>query len=586
MCKFNLLFIALLLFGSLRAQVEPSGHWQNEQGVGANWGRWKDQVWFVSLNENWKEFFEGQLIGSDRIEGRLIKINLLNWRRYESRLEMEYSAKNEIIILTPSPPDSSYTSSSKLRYLGYYSAYENISRPLFDEKHRAWEVKTWFQDGDSIASVFISKEDPVFDKGILIGDSLQIIRKTIWSVHPCYAQEVVHGKLYPNGMIRVKGRNLNSSCKNNIHHAWAGTMYERYTSDGGFPLGNENIDAREVAIPSDVLQLKINAIHIAGHPVRPDSGGIGHLLRMSERQEITFQFSTAISGLKLYHRLKGYDSGWHENRADYKMKYAQLPAGDYTFELTPDPERLYVHGNTVEVHFRVSRPFFRQGWFYPVLAISIGLFIFAGFRWREHQRRSLEGLRQRIARELHDDIGSTLSSISMLTAAAKNRTQAPTAKVQLDTIGRKAQEALDNIGDILWAMRREDVSGEELLQRMKAFAVEILEACNIDVDFHLFGDVAGFPLSVELRKDFYLLFKEAVNNAAKYSAATEVWISVSNTNGKLHLEIRDNGRGFDPAAVQRGNGLANMQRRAERLGGTLLIESAANAGTRVSFEMK
>ncbi len=581
--KFSLLCNALLLFGPLLAQVQPSGHWQNEQGIGANWARWKNQIYFVSLSENWKEYFEGQMTADDRIEGRLVKNNLLSRQRYESRLEMEYRSKGEIAILSPGIPDGSYTSSPKLRYLGYYSAYENMSRPVFDEKHRAWEVKTWFQDGDTIVSVFIWGGDPVFDKGILISaDSLQIHRKMVWVVHPCYAQQVVQCKLFPDGMIRARGRNLDGSCKNSIDHAWEKTTYDRYGLDGAFLIGGQQIDAREVAIPPEVLQLKITAVHIAGHPVRADtSGRFGRSLKVNGRQDITFRYASAIQGLKLYHRLKGFETQWHENSADYTAKYARLPPGNYTFELTTDPEGLDVYGNTVTAPLQVSLPFYRQGWFYPLLSIVVAVFIFWGFRWRERQRRMLEGLRQRIARELHDDIGSTLSSIGMLTAAAKNRNRQRSADVQLDAIGRKAQEALDSIGDILWAMRREDISGEELAQRMKDFAQEILEACGIDVHFQRLGDAAALPMSPEQRKELYLLFKEAVNNAAKYSHAREVWVSIQNDKGQFHLEIRDNGCGFDPAAVQRGNGLSNMQRRAERLGGVLHVESWLGKGTRV-----
>jgi len=92
-------------------------------------------------------------------------------------------------------------------------------------------------------------------------------------------------------------------------------------------------------------------------------------------------------------------------------------------------------------------------------------------------------------------------------------------------------------------------------------------------------------LPMEKRKDFYLLFKEAVNNAAKYSAARDVWVTVLYENGSLTLEVRDNGRGFDPAAVKRGNGLWNMQRRAERMGGVWEMQSAVGEGTRMSLAL-
>ena len=91
---------------------------------------------------------------------------------------------------------------------------------------------------------------------------------------------------------------------------------------------------------------------------------------------------------------------------------------------------------------------------------------------------------------------------------------------------------------------------------------------------------------MEQRKDFYLLFKEAANNAAKYSGATEVWVLVQSDKDGLRLEVRDNGRGFDPATVKQGNGLWNMQRRAERMGGKLVLKSKVGEGTRVEVTLE
>jgi len=124
-----------------------------------------------------------------------------------------------------------------------------------------------------------------------------------------------------------------------------------------------------------------------------------------------------------------------------------------------------------------------------------------------------------------------------------------------------------------------------VLQRMKEFSVELFEPQGIALHFDAGEAVKTLYLPMEQRKDFYLLFKEAVNNAAKYSAASDVWVTVRAENGGLLLEVRDNGRGFDPATVKQGNGLWNMQRRAERMGGRLVMESNLGAGTRLSMHV-
>ncbi|MDZ4705765.1 MAG: ATP-binding protein [Saprospiraceae bacterium] len=124
---------------------------------------------------------------------------------------------------------------------------------------------------------------------------------------------------------------------------------------------------------------------------------------------------------------------------------------------------------------------------------------------------------------------------------------------------------------------------EHILQRMKEFAIELFESQGITLHFQADESVKTLNLPMEQRKDFYLLFKEAANNAAKYSGASEVRVLIKKDNTNIRLEIHDNGKGFDPASIKKGNGLWNMQRRAERMGGELVLESKVGEGTRIQL---
>ncbi len=215
-----------------------------------------------------------------------------------------------------------------------------------------------------------------------------------------------------------------------------------------------------------------------------------------------------------------------------------------------------------------------------VWIIGLSLLLFAGLGyflyWRNrHQSRTLlreAETRQRIARDLHDDVGSTLSSISILSAASGQA-----------SLGEKARQAMESMDDVVWSVNPANDSMSNVLQRMKEFSVELFESQGITLHFEADETVKTLNLPMEQRKDFYLLFKEAANNAAKYSGASEIWVSVQSGNEGLHLEVRDNGRGFDPATVKQGNGLWNMQRRAERMGGVLVLESKVGVGTQVEL---
>jgi signal transduction histidine kinase len=187
-------------------------------------------------------------------------------------------------------------------------------------------------------------------------------------------------------------------------------------------------------------------------------------------------------------------------------------------------------------------------------------------------------LRERIARDLHDEMGSTLSSISILSAAALHHQQPETEQAWLSTIGERARDVMESMSDIVWSVNPRNDSMENILERMKIFATELLEARNCRLHFDVEPAVLHLNLSMERRKNFYLIFKEAVNNAAKYAEATEVWVTISNGNHQLRLEIRDNGRGFDLNQVRPGNGQRNMQQRAEQMGGTLTLKSKPGMG--------
>ncbi len=196
-----------------------------------------------------------------------------------------------------------------------------------------------------------------------------------------------------------------------------------------------------------------------------------------------------------------------------------------------------------------------------------------------------ERYQQRIARDLHDEMGSTLSSISILSEAALRGLQADIDRARFSTIGNRARQMMETMSDIVWSVNPQNDSMENVLLRMKEFAVEILEPQNIALHFEAGEEVKTLNLPMEQRKDFYLLFKEAVNNAAKYSNAADVWITVRADDGRLSLVVRDNGKGFDPVQVKRGNGLWNMEQRAERLGAKFEMKSAEGEGATVQVKL-
>jgi signal transduction histidine kinase len=248
---------------------------------------------------------------------------------------------------------------------------------------------------------------------------------------------------------------------------------------------------------------------------------------------------------------------------------------------------------------RLLTGFFSNPYIFIHLGVLLELFFFSlalSYRYKQHILKrqqaewALSDLRQahqremeRISRDLHDEIGSTLSSISILGDSTLQHLPSNMNQARLAAISERARQVMDTMSDIVWSVNPRNDTMAKVVQRMKEFAVEILESQGITLHFEADEAVGALKLPMEKRKDFYLLYKEAVNNAAKYSRASEVRVLVGAENGALSLEVRDNGRGFDLALVKPGNGLWNMQQRAERMRGRLELESAVGGGTRISL---
>ncbi len=202
---------------------------------------------------------------------------------------------------------------------------------------------------------------------------------------------------------------------------------------------------------------------------------------------------------------------------------------------------------------------------------------------RTARQLEIEKMRNNIARDLHDDIGSTLSSIniiSQLALSGKGNTN-----FHLQKIADNSSQMMENMADIVWSIHSQNNSFANVLVKMKEFAAEILEPKGITYKFIGDDKLSEINIDIERRKNLFLIFKEAINNVAKYSNATEVTIKLDKVKDSLHFSVLDNGEGFDLDTVKAGNGLKNMENRALSVKGVLKKESKIKAGTAIKLEM-
>lgn len=202
------------------------------------------------------------------------------------------------------------------------------------------------------------------------------------------------------------------------------------------------------------------------------------------------------------------------------------------------------------------------------------------------QLRENEQIRSRIARDLHDDIGSTLSSIGILSQVVEYQIDKNPLSVKelVQRINESSQKVQRSLSDIVWTTRQTSNSFGEVLVKMKEFAAEVFEPKNINYHFQT-ENLPDIQLSANKQYNLYLIFKEAINNIVKYAEATEVNIEISFENSELRLFVKDNGIGFDESLIKAGNGLGNMRKRAESLGGSITILSRVGKGSFIELKV-
>lgn len=200
----------------------------------------------------------------------------------------------------------------------------------------------------------------------------------------------------------------------------------------------------------------------------------------------------------------------------------------------------------------------------------------------------MERMRSRLSRDLHDDIGSTLSSINILSRTAQSNlhlTIDEKTKSALEKINERSQRLLDSMSDIIWNINPGNDTIEEVMSRMREYATTILEAKNIDYTFNFPKEKMDCKLTMEVKNNMYLIFKEAVNNLSKYSGCSKVSLSLLFDEKNIQLIVEDNGIGFDTNKQTQGGGLINMNYRAAEIKGALRINSTPGRGTSVEVTM-
>jgi signal transduction histidine kinase len=228
-----------------------------------------------------------------------------------------------------------------------------------------------------------------------------------------------------------------------------------------------------------------------------------------------------------------------------------------------------------------------------IYAVTCLLLTFAGLgliRYKRQKemksRQALLSERLRISRELHDEVGATLSGIAMYTYLAREQVRQEKnaeAESSLTYMQKSAGEMVSKLSDIVWLINPEQDTILDIVGRLGEYGKQMGQARNMQMKMDLPGELSGWHIPLEARRNIYLICKEAINNAVKYSQARLVELNVKMEGPQIVFTVMDDGRGFEAAAVTKGNGLSNMKVRAEQIGAEFRLDSSPYSGTRVGI---
>jgi ligand-binding sensor domain-containing protein/signal transduction histidine kinase len=297
------------------------------------------------------------------------------------------------------------------------------------------------------------------------------------------------------------------------------------------------------------------------------------------------------------YRLVGADKDWVDAGLKHFARYTNLNPGTYRlYAMASNNDGLWSDAQLL-CTLIIAPPWWMRWWalgaFAVLLLIGARLvFNYTLRRKMEAQQRilerqkAIEAERSRISKDMHDDLGSGLTKIAMMTQLLKTNTGNVKENIQFDKISETAGDLIDNMGQIIWAMNPENDDIENTLGYLRKFSLDFFEDSNIRCTVNFPSNTGPIKLSQLMRRSLFLVIKETFHNILKHSCATEVNIHASLQHNRLDVEITDNGKGFDPAnAKSGGNGLSNMPKRMNDIGGTYELRSSHGNGTKTRLEL-
>jgi hypothetical protein len=301
-----------------------------------------------------------------------------------------------------------------------------------------------------------------------------------------------------------------------------------------------------------------------------------------KNNELRFQYAVASyinPERNLYQvMLEGFDSDWNNWTSETQIDYTNIPEGTYTFKVR-SRNAYDVAGIPDSFTFEILPPWYRTWWAYMLYIFSIAGILYTAYKIRVNQLLRVERIRNHIASDLHDEISATLSSISYFAQAIESDNMKGDKSRFLKLISNSAGDAKEKITDIVWAINPEHDDWQGFLSKCRRYASDLLESKGINYSLKIDEYIPG-KLDMQLRQHLWLIFKEMITNAARHSEAKQVDVIMKYEEGLFKLVVQDDGKGMDVDGIRKGNGLVNINKRADQIGADINLKTSEGFGTR------
>jgi signal transduction histidine kinase/streptogramin lyase len=324
------------------------------------------------------------------------------------------------------------------------------------------------------------------------------------------------------------------------------------------------------------------------------------------QNNISFAFSalcfSGMEKLEFAYKLEGFDADWHYISNNHNGSYTNLPPGKYTLWLNSKYTGIPWETNVTAIEIIVKPHYYQTLWFKALVVLLLLSLVVVIIRTHFQNKlkqaqvelekqKSIQNIRTRISRDIHDEIGAGLTKISLMSKMMEKVVgENNQAQDQIKKINNASRQLVQNLGEIVWTINPNNDSLSDLLAYLRSYMNDLAQTTDCKISLllpEITPVVNSVALHPETKRNLLLIIKESLNNALKHSGASKIELNITYVNGTLSVSIIDNGRGFLMNENERkGNGLRNMRKRAEDIGSVLEVDTFANEGTTVHLNLK